>query len=212
MRKLHTNIPPRHATLSPLSHNSFRTIHNHGSIHINVECLETFLLTIKVTPKWQYIYHRFFSEWFDILKCAKMLQGKHSREIVLHVHTPTSNTYFSFPYWRWNHSLCSLSASPSGRPQSGPGLCPVSGCACPPREQPLHFRIHLTDPHRLQYKGGTTTDHLISLHGQLHFVIPKLLAFAVRLLDLPQNSKLLFRREGPGVGCVIFCQGVDLTL
>lgn len=149
--------------------------------------------------------------------CQDSTRQTFKRNRPARTHTHTSNTYFSFPYWRWNHSLCSLSASPSGRPQSGPGLCPVSGCACPPREQPLHFRIHLTDPHRLQYKGSTelqstTTDHLISLHGQLHFVIPKLLAFAVRLLDLPQNSKLLFRREGPGVGCVILCQGVYLPL
>lgn len=55
------------------------------------------------------------------------------------------------------------------------------------------------------------TNHLIGLHGQLHLVISKLLAFTVRLLNLPQYGELLLRGECPGVGCVLFRQRVYLS-
>lgn len=55
------------------------------------------------------------------------------------------------------------------------------------------------------------TNHFIGLHSQLHLVISKLLAFTVRLLDLPQDGEFLLRGKSPGVGCVLFSQRVDLS-
>lgn len=56
------------------------------------------------------------------------------------------------------------------------------------------------------------TNHLVGLHGQLHLVISKLFAFTVWLLNLSQYGQLLLRGKSPGIGCVLFSQGVYLSL
>lgn len=55
------------------------------------------------------------------------------------------------------------------------------------------------------------TNHFIGLHGQLHLIIAKLLAFTVRLLNLPQYGQLLLGGKSPGIGCVLFSQRVYLS-
>lgn len=54
------------------------------------------------------------------------------------------------------------------------------------------------------------TNHFIGLHSQLHLVISKLLAFAIRLLNLPQYGQFLFGGNCPGIGRVLFSQGINL--
>lgn len=60
-------------------------------------------------------------------------------------------------------------------------------------------------------KSMPSTNHFIGLHGQLHLVISELLAFTVRLLNLPKYGKLLLRRKRSSIRCILFSQRVYLS-